>query len=396
MHLKLLCQKKSMKSMLSFSLILSLGGCSKSDSDPAPATTEPPVTVSTGAVLNTGVAALSSVGSLSLGLEEAELRLLEEEETVSDRDSHCSDNGTAMKADGERMTESDPEYARTVMYCAALFNAGSPDSVLGAISVAGILTCELERAEAWTSDDDFTTDGNNVGEVTVVLTNECAEDWQIERLTEGGENSFPLQDVTLIKLADTHGYDKKIAFSMGEEEGPSTFSIRNSNGFIAAKSANWAFSIDTVNSIVRYETLGESVDRDNDSTYVRRIRLKISGDLDSDGSFSEVTDVKGLKLEGFGVEETWAELVTISGNKDGLITNLYYKNGLTNNEFTAEENVCSAEDCSEVTAIAATEAQIDAFHASAAEDFLVHDAEEGIVATEEVDLSANVTYDAHR
>lgn len=395
--MKFFCRKQFLKSLISLSTILSFSACSKSDSDPVPvAPTEPPVTVSTGAVLNTGVAALSSVGSLSLGLEETELRLLEEDETVSERDSHCSDNGTAMNADGERMTESDPEYARTVMYCAALFNAGSPDSVLGAISISGILMCELERAEAWTSDDDFTTEGNNVGEVTVVLSNECAEDWQIESLTEGGENSFPLEDVTLIKLADTHGYDKKVAFSMGDEGGPSTFSIRNSNGFIAAKSENWAFSIDTVNSIVRYETLGESVDRDSENTYVRRIRLKISGELDSDGSFTEVSDVKGLKLEGAGVEETWSELVTISGNKDAMITNLYYKNGATNNEFTAEEDVCSVEDCSAVNAIAATEAQIDAFHGSSADDFEAHDLEEGIVSTEEVDLSGNVTYDAHR
>ena len=377
---------------------LALVGCGSSDDDAATTTTATTeateVDVSTGTALNVGVLAIGSIDADSVGLGSSDLWLQDGDdsgETASARDSRCSDNGTPMNADGSRMTQESASYPQTAIYCAVAFNTGSPDSVLGAISIPGVFLCEAERAGAWDSDVDFTEAGNNVGDVTITLSTNCAEAWLIEALSDGGDGVYPLTDLTLTQLPATHGYDKKI--TMGVGDGPSDIYIRSSDNFIAAKSEGWAFSVDLTNNIVHYETLGESTSTSDNSSYVRRLRLRVEGELGDTGAFSSIASLQALKLEGRGVDEGWSEIVTLTGSPaDGMAFNYYYEA----EGFQAVEDGCSVSDCSAITRISATEAQVDTFHSNAQVDFTAHDANEGIIVFDTVDLSGNVTYDASR
>lgn len=379
-----------------FTMILIACDKPKEDDETASAGT-PSFEVTTGKVMNAGVLALGSLNESSLGVKTTALYLDDESsEVATTRDKNCSKNGNPFNPAGTRMNAGDSGYASSAMYCAAVFNTGSPDSVLGAISVAGVFTCELERAGAWSSDDDFTEAGNNVGTKTITLSTNCTEQWLVERLSDGGNGIYELKDVTLTKLPATHGYDKKISVVVDSSGPGSTFYIRNSNGFVAARSDNWAFSIDTINGVLRYETLGESTSSD-DSKYVRRMRLKLSGKFSSTGAYESLTDVQGLKLEGRGIAESWSELVTITGVPEtGLLTNLYYKNGATNDVMVTEVDQCTGSDCSALTSISATEAAITKFHQDAKTDFTAHDAKEGIIVHETANLDPNAAYDVKR
>lgn len=394
------------------SLSLVAAGCGSSDDDDAATTattteTATEVDVSTGTALNAGVLAISSIDSQTVGLSTGSLRLQSEDESDSDdsddggnespssRDPLCSDRGTPFDSDGNVITPSDENYPLAALYCTVAFNQGSPDSVLGAISIPGVLLCELERAEAWSSDDDFTEGGNNVGDVTITISTNCADEWLAEALSDGGDGVYPLSGVTLTSLPATHGYDKKISFSMGEGEDDQVVFIRSSDNVIAARTDGWAFSIDLVNNVVHYETLGESTGSESGESYVRRIRLRLEGTLASTGAFETIDSLQALKLEGRGVDEDWSELITLSGSPDsGLAYTYYYED--SNAEFQSVEDGCSVSDCSSIDAITATQTQIDTFHSQAQVDYLAHVEEEGVVFFDAVDLSANVAYDTKR
>ncbi|SMF46611.1 hypothetical protein [Pseudobacteriovorax antillogorgiicola] len=386
-----------------------LVACGEEDSDDDATTTATDVEVSTGTALNVGVLALGSIEADDVGLSSSGLYLKkqlqmnlqdgdssdsdEESETVSDRDSRCSVYGNPMTTDGTRMEQTDAEFPLASMYCAVAFNSGSPDSVLGAIGIPGVLLCELERAGAWDSDDDWTTEGNNVGNITITLSTNCADAWIVERLSDGGDGVYALQDVTLTDLGDDHGYDRKITLTTESE--PESFYIRASNNVIAARAEGWAFSVDLVTNRVNYETLGESTDSDNNTSYVRRIRLAIDGELSSTGAFSSISSIEALKLEGQGVDSFWSTIVTVKGEPGTAVAYNFYEmaQGTT---FQAEEDGCSTTDCSSITRISGTQSEIDTFHQNAQVDFLVHDAETGVIDFDTVDLSANVTYSTRR
>ena len=126
--------------------------------------------VNDGLAISVGALALDSLSAEDLGIESASLWLNEE---ASDRDENCTDDGDPIK-DGVILNSSHEQYAERALYCTSAFNTASPDSALGAMSIMSMFVCELERAQAWTSEDDFTTEGNNVGEVTITITENCA------------------------------------------------------------------------------------------------------------------------------------------------------------------------------------------------------------------------------
>ena len=317
--------------------------CSEDESsDTASATTETEIEDSS--AVGVGSLALGSLTSSDMGFTSASLAL-----TASDRDANCTDNASAVNDSGAEMSSSEEGYAERTMYCAAVFNDGSPDSARGAMDIANMIVCELQRAGAWSSDDDFTTEGNNIGSVTIEPSTECSEAWFVEGITSETGTSISATDVTLTRLADGEAYDKKISF--GGDAGEQAIYIRNSEDVVATMSEDgWAFSLDFANGVLLYE----SVDTRNG----RRMRIKIEGTISSDGTFSDITNVEGFKME--SGDSNWSEMVSISGNPNngsGLATATY--NREDNGNITSSESGCTEQGgCSEVSRITASEDEL--------------------------------------
>ena len=112
----------------------------------------------------------------------------------------------------------------------------------------------------------------------------------------------------------------------------------------------WAFSLDFANGVLLYE----SVDTRNG----RRMRIKIEGTISSDGTFSDITNVEGFKME--SGDSNWSEMVSISGNPNngsGLATATY--NREDNGNITSSESGCTEQGgCSEVSRITASEDEL--------------------------------------
>ena len=377
------------KGVLSLFLVATIFSCSSDDDDDAtPSATS--VTVNDGSAVGVGALALGSLTAGDLGITASSLRLNDDDgDAVSSRDSNCTNNGSPIK-DGAVVSTTDTEYAERALYCTAAFNTASPDSALGAMTITSMLVCELERAQAWTSDADFTEAGNNVGQVTISLSENCAEDYVIAAMGLANP-SFNLGEVTLTALGATAAYDKKISFSL--EGDPKNVYIRNSGNVIAALAdEGWSFSLDLVNGVLKYENV--------DSRY-RRMRLKVQGALSTTGEFSSITSVDGFLMEFHSNSDDddaaatdWSSFASVSGNvATGLSTATYYKDG--NGNVTSREDGCT-DTCTGNTRITATEAELDALFSGSSTAVSTMSSEAQIVGFDDVTATSTIDYTTSR
>ena len=148
------------------------------------------------AVANIGALAIGSIGPAGFGFTgETSLKLNEEDgedgedgdsgpETQSTRDANCGNNGSPFK-NGVELNPGDAEYASRKLYCASVFDTVSPDSAMGAMTIASMFTCELKKEGVW-SEDAFTAEGNEIASATVTPSLDCLEQYQVTSITEMG------------------------------------------------------------------------------------------------------------------------------------------------------------------------------------------------------------------
>ena len=266
-----------------------------------------------GAAVSAMMAALSSVDFDANGLAGGS------QKQADPNDPNCSPNGEPYDGAGNPLSPADEGFGAVSGYCSAIYNTWSPDSALGGMAIASILTCLVGEAEGFSA---ATVDGATVdvefgpsfvGDTTCYT----AEDIGPDRLNIPGDIQAP---VTVTDVSATTAFDYKLSYTTAGSE---TLYLRTSTTELAARSESdngvWQFdhAVDGGTGTIRYE---------NVDTRFRRIRVIATGAVSEGFNLDSVTEVLGWNLEFSGVsdEPAWSTFTTFwHVPEDGTVENVY-------------------------------------------------------------------------
>ncbi len=289
---------------LGFLLIIFSLGCNETDS----AGQSSLIINSNGLIISNANDALGSIGTMS---SKSKLQI-----DHTDSSNFCNDNGEPKVFGGADLTTSNDAFASASGYCLTVHNSYSPDTIRGAMYIAGGVTCEIAKNGLF---DDIPVDGSKSDTITIEISTDCfGTPTEVANLiADAGQSSFPGVTASVEDVSSSTAYQYKISYVA--PFGTSSLYISNENGVIAAlmTADAWAFKMDTNSGVILFE----GIDDDND----RWNRLRVEGNISAAGDeFTSVTSIEGF-------QSTTNGLISYSGDLGGIIGDFYPGSGTGNN-----------------------------------------------------------------
>lgn len=252
--------------------------------------------------------AFESLGSVGFGGEGARnfaaLTGIKVGDTQSTLDAKCSEHGSPWEDGVGQMALDNTLYSSRLFYCLATLGEGGPDTVRGSYSTPKAVLCAVDSA---LGDVEYTEGGNTFENVSVSTSSGCFTSSMLEDM--GDVSSITLDSITFTELDPlTTGWQKKVEL-MSTDAGVHytlySFKTADRYGFRSVEAGNGSgtggivsLMVDTTTGDLVYSNLddrgGPAPTKGPDSLYKRFTRVRVNGDVASDGTFTQLNSASGV------------------------------------------------------------------------------------------------------
>lgn len=303
-----------------------LTACSDSDGGGASVSTQMQA-------LNTSSQALSS-----LYTSQASISTISRAQST---DLICNSDGSP------KATGNDTEWAFNKFLCAGAHNTYSPDSALGALSLASGIVCTAQSLGLAYSEAGSTTSVTNASFSTACFPQAMIDKFAVDLITSLTAN------VTGYTMASTTGWDFRINVSSATV-GNFDLYIRNSGNVVAASMANTADQDGWTITIDRRDTTNYMIyEAANTNTHMR---IMAEGTISASGVVGEVSNMAGIHTM---VGST--EYVALRGNDAQGVQMRWLKSGNSEASLTCADIASNSATCTGVTPLSFQASDISAF-----------------------------------
>ena len=279
-------------------------------------------------------------------------------------DPKCSEHAHPLDGDGNALDEQGEDYASALFYCLMQQPGGGPDTLQGAIGQAAAFMCMLKDKLNFNGEPELQT---------MTLDGTCFPNSLVEEVGEiSAQGTITTSEIgsPLFGNAEEWDYSVKInASPEGVGDVTLRLLVKSSDGLFAAaandqvdghENDGYSVYLDIAAGVFRYESKHQRYVEDcGDSCgWNRHNRMLITGTLESDGTFSDVSGIEAVNGNLYKSDTDPSEdhfhILSIKGNtSEGFFTHNFKGNGPSSSfsDFSSDITNCSGGTCNGNTGI---------------------------------------------